>query len=67
MSGEMGKFEAWIFDCPVHGQETSVFCFLAFDEDNEDRWKRVAVEYTDLGASEWDIHCMVQEMRERRR
>lgn len=29
-----------MFDCPIHGLESSVYCFRAFDEFYVNRWKR---------------------------
>lgn len=30
----------YVFRCPYHGPETSVFCFRAFTEENIHLWKK---------------------------
>ena len=30
----------YIFDCPVHGEETELLCFRAFDEKNKSCWHK---------------------------
>ena len=41
--GEPITLEKWIFLCPTHGEESSLFCFRAFDEKNADRWRKVQI------------------------
>lgn len=36
----------YVFECPVHGQETVVFCFRAFDESMSHIWKRMEITLT---------------------
>ncbi len=31
-----------VFNCPVHGPESQVFCFRAFDEKDLDKWEEWA-------------------------
>lgn len=38
----------YIFDCPVHGEESQVFCFRAADPKLTSRWKRYEVTRTEL-------------------
>ena len=33
----------YIFDCPEHGEEWSVFCFRALNEDNAGRWRKYRI------------------------
>ena len=37
------ELEKWIFLCPTHGEESSLFCFQAFDGKNADRWRKVQI------------------------
>ena len=41
--GESVSYDKWIFLCPVHGEESSLFCFKAFDKKNASRWRKVHV------------------------
>lgn len=38
----------YVFDCPVHGEESQVFCFRAGDPKLISRWKRYEVVRTEL-------------------
>lgn len=42
----------YVFDCPIHGIETEVFCFRAFDENNIDRWKKMIYTLQELSILE---------------
>jgi len=44
----MEQNEAWVFDCPIHGWETQVFCFRAYDTDLIDRWQKYRVTWEPL-------------------
>ena len=35
--------QIYIFDCPEHGDEQSVFCFRAFAEENKHRWGKYEI------------------------
>jgi hypothetical protein len=39
-AGQDTKSIIIMFDCPVHGLETRVFCFRAFDVRNKDKYKK---------------------------
>ena len=32
------ELETWVFFCPLHGMEATVFCFRAFDESLIENW-----------------------------
>ncbi len=36
---------SYIFNCPVHGVETSAFCWRAFSEENVELWKKYEITY----------------------
>lgn len=46
----MVKFEkdVWVFLCPVHGEESSLLCFEAWDEKNASRWRKIHVVSTEI-------------------
>jgi len=52
-----------VFHCPVHGEETNVFCFRAFDENLFHLWKVYKVERTELSGKELAEHKSVLYMK----
>ncbi len=38
----------YVFDCPIHGEESQVFCFRAGDPALRRRWKKYEVTRTEL-------------------
>ena len=43
MSTKDGHIEI-VFDCPIHGEETQVYCWRAFSDEFAHRWFRFYVE-----------------------
>jgi len=43
---------AYVFDCPVHGRESGVFCFRAFAPENKKRWKKLQIESKEVFLSD---------------
>ena len=42
-------YERVVFDCPVHGLETSIGCFRAHYKENDSRWVRQIVTIETVG------------------
>lgn len=41
-----------MFECPVHGLESEVFCFRAFDKDNIHLWRKFQFRQCPIKQSE---------------
>ena len=39
------QFEIWVFNCPLHGFETEVFCFRACDPELIENWYKFKVTW----------------------
>jgi len=46
----------WMFQCPIHGLETSVFCFRAADPKNKGGWSRGKLVFVETSNEERDEH-----------
>lgn len=44
----------YIFDCPVHGLEQQVFCWRAFQKENDAFWKKCMLIETEFEIDEKD-------------
>lgn len=53
----------YMFDCPVHGTETTIHCFRAFDEQYVDRWSTYKIETTGK-VNEADARKHIRSMNE---
>ena len=45
----------YVFNCPVHGKETSSYCFRAFDKENISRWGKLKVVYATVKFEEDEL------------
>lgn len=60
---DIGGNIEYIFDCPIHGLETQVMCFRAFDETLLDRWKKYQVQYAEVDWVEGEAEKVLENVR----
>ena len=53
----------WIFDCPLHGPESSVLCWRAFNTEHARNWYKYEVFYVAVGFDESERSKMVAKLR----
>ncbi len=55
----------YIFDCPVHGEETKAFCFRAFAEENKTLWRKLEAKFTPAAfeRNELDEHLNLNRLK----
>lgn len=56
---------AWRFDCPVHGEESEVYCFRAFDPVNKHLWHKYQIIQTAVEFSKDERDGVLKKLTER--